>query len=404
MTDSSIDNGSPVVEVKNLTKIFGSNPKKGLDMLHRGADRDEIFEKTGQTVGVDQANFEVHKGEILVVMGLSGSGKSTLARCINRLIEPTEGEILIDGDNVLDMNHKELLQLRRERIGMVFQRFALLPRRTVLQNTEFGLEIRGISKEERRDKAMQAIELVGLKGWEDHLPGQLSGGMQQRVGLARAFAAEPEIILMDEALSALDPLIRRDMQSEIVDLQNNLGVTIIFISHDLDEAINVGDRIVLMKDGAIVQTGTAEAILTEPANDYVAQFVENIDVAKVLNAESIMHPVHEIAYLEDGPHVVLRKMRNAGHSSLFVVDANKKLKGFVRAEKLKEQKDQIEKIKDVVEEEVRSVHPNTFLEEITPMMAESSDPVAVIDENDKIKGVIVTGALLSGLAEGASVE
>ncbi len=404
MTDENNDNGSPVVEVKNLTKIFGSNPKMGLDMLHNGADRDEIFEKTGQTVGVDQASFEVHKGEILVVMGLSGSGKSTLARCINRLIEPTEGEILIDGDNVLDMNHKELLQLRRERIGMVFQRFALLPRRTVLQNTEFGLEIRGISKDERRDKAMEAIELVGLKGWEDHLPGQLSGGMQQRVGLARAFAAEPEIILMDEALSALDPLIRRDMQAEIVDLQSNLGVTIIFISHDLDEAINVGDRIVLMKDGAIVQTGTAENILTEPANDYVAQFVENIDVAKVLNAESIMHPVHDIAYLDDGPHVAMRKMRNAGHSSLFVVDANKKLKGFIRAEMLAAQEDDIEKVKEIIETDVRSVLPETPLEEITPMMAERSDPVAVVDENDKLQGVIVTGALLGGLAEGASVQ
>jgi glycine betaine/proline transport system ATP-binding protein len=390
-----------IVEVSNLTKIFGSNPHSALDLVKAGEDRLKIQEKTGQTVGIAEVNFSVKRGEILVVMGLSGSGKSTLVRCINRLIEPTDGSIKVDGQEVIGMGHDDLLQLRRHKMGMVFQHFALFPHRTIMQNAEYGLEVMGVDLGERREKAGKALALVGLDGWESSYPKELSGGMQQRVGLARALAVDPEIVLMDEALSALDPLIRKDMQNELIDLQRKLEKTIIFITHDLDEAINIGDRIILMKDGRVVQQGTAEEILTNPASEYVERFVEDVDKSKVLTAQYVMKKIHDVAHGNDGPRTVLRKMKDAGLSTMFVVDAHNQLEGLVRAEHAaKLAQEQPGNREGLVETNVRTVSLDTPIHEILPIMADSRDPVAVVDDDNKLKGVVVVGNLLAGLAEG----
>ena len=263
------------LEVKHLTKIFGKRQKQALEMVQQAKSKTEILEKTGATVGVYDVNFEVQTGEIFVIMGLSGSGKSTLIRLLNRLIDPTSGDIYIDGQDVAKMNEEELRDVRRHKLNMVFQNFGLFPHRTILENTEFGLEVRGVDKEERTRLAEQALDNAGLLSFKDQYPDQLSGGMQQRVGLARALANNPDILLMDEAFSALDPLIRREMQDELLDLQAEHERTIIFITHDLNEALRIGDRIAIMADGQIMQIGTGEEILTNPANDFVREFVED---------------------------------------------------------------------------------------------------------------------------------
>ena len=278
------------ITVTDLYKVFGKNPSRAIPLLKEGKAKDKILEETGLTVAIDKASFEVYKKETFVIMGLSGSGKSTVLRCLNRLIEPTAGDVYIGDDqtNIMDVNKDDLLDLRRKRMSMVFQNFGLFPHRSVLNNVGYGLEIGGMEKEERNKKSIEAIEMVGLKGYEHKKPNELSGGMQQRVGLARALANDPEILLMDEAFSALDPLIRADMQDELLDLQQKMSKTIVFITHDLDEALKIGDRIAIMKEGAIVQIGTPERILTEPEDDYVKAFVQNVDRTKIITAKTIM--------------------------------------------------------------------------------------------------------------------
>ena len=278
----------PYVEVRNVSKIFGKSPKAAIDLLKQGKSKKEILKATGQTVGVNNVNFKIYPGEIFVIMGLSGSGKSTLIRMFNRLIDPTIGEILIKDEDIVKMNAARLREVRQKRISMVFQNFALFPHKTILENTEFGLEIKKVPPDERREKAMKALEVVGLKGYEHQFPSQLSGGMQQRVGLARALASDTDIILMDEAFSALDPLIRKDMQDELLEIQEQYKKTIIFITHDLDEALRIGDRIALMKDGSVIQLGTPEQIMMNPANEFVEKFVEDVDLSKVLTASHVM--------------------------------------------------------------------------------------------------------------------
>src|SRR5690625_3223276 len=317
------------IEVKKLTKIFGPQPLQGLKRLEDGEKKDEILEKTGMTVGVNRASFTVEKGEVFVIMGLSGSGKSTLIRLVNRLIEPTAGEVFIDGENLTQMDNSTLIETRRKKLGMVFQNFGLLPHRTVLSNVAYGLEIQGVNKEEREKKALQTIADVGLKGYENKYPKELSGGMQQRVGLARALANDPDILLMDEAFSALDPIIRKEMQDELMMLQGRLGKTILFITHDLDEALRLGDRIAIMKDGAIVQIGTAEEILENPANDYVSNFVKDVDRSKVLVAAHVMKRPEVVIDHKDGPQMAVKKMKDADVSSLFVVGKDNSYKGLL---------------------------------------------------------------------------
>lgn len=388
------------VKVENLNKIFGPHPKKAMKMLNEGKDKAEILDKTGCAVGVIDASFEVYEGETLVVMGLSGSGKSTLLRCINRLFEPTSGNVYIDGKDITTLNAEELRQIRQQKFGMVFQRFALFPHKTILENTVFGLEIQGVEKGEREEKGKKALAQVGLTGWEDYYPGQLSGGMQQRVGLARALAIDPDILLMDEAFSALDPLIRTEMQDELLALEDQVNKTIIFITHDLDEALRIGDRIILMKDGRIVQIGTNEEILTNPATEYVERFVENVDMTKVLTANDVMVKASFVTS-KDGPRTALHAMREKGISSIFVLDKGKKLQGIVLAEDAKKMVDSgkgsLEDI--VIRYEKYIVAPDTPLQDIMPVMVDVRFPVAVVDEENRLKGIIVRGSIIAGLVE-----
>jgi len=389
------------IRVENLYKIFGPHSGKVIPMLKQGASKDEIMEKTKCGVGVNNSSFSVQEGEIVVVMGLSGSGKSTLVRCINRLIDPTQGKVYIDGIDVTSLGKEELRKVRLEKLGMVFQNFALFPHRTVCQNVEYGLEIKGTSPETRREKAYEALELVGLSGWEESLPSQLSGGMQQRVGLARALALDPDILLMDEAFSALDPLIRRDMQDELINLQERMRKTILFISHDLDEALKLGDRIVLMKDGEIVQIGTPEDILTSPATEYVSRFVEDVDITKVLTAESVMKKTEAVGYLKtDGPRAALRKMRTNSISSLFVLDENRRLMGVVSAQDCARLvREESRDLRSVVCTSCKTVHLDTPAQDLFVIMQDLSYPLAVVDNDNRLKGVIIRGSLIGALAE-----
>jgi len=281
------------IEIRNVYKIFGNNPSKVLPMVQDGASKEEVLEKTGHTVGLDNVSLSIEEGETFVCMGLSGSGKSTLIRHINRLIDPTSGEVLVEGTNVMDLNHKSLIEFRRHKMSMVFQRFGLFPHKTVIENVGYGLEVQGQTLEERNKIAMEKIESVGLNGFEHQYPNQLSGGMQQRVGLARALATNTNVMLMDEAFSALDPLIRSDMQKQLIDLQSELKKTIVFITHDLDESLRLGDHIGILNGGRLVQVGTPVDIIMNPADDYVKAFVKDVNRAKVLKAKVVMTPANE---------------------------------------------------------------------------------------------------------------
>ena len=384
------------IEIKDLYLIFGNEKQKALKMLKKDKSKEEILKDTGCTVGVKDANLSINEGEFFVIMGLSGSGKSTLLRCINRLIRPTTGQVLVNGVDISKISEKELLQVRRKELAMVFQNFGLLPHRSVLSNIAFGLELQGVKKEEREKKAMESMKLVGLKGYENQMVGELSGGMQQRVGLARALANNPEVLLMDEAFSALDPLIRVQMQDELLALQSKMKKTIVFITHDLSEAIKLGDRIAIMKDGEVVQVGTSEEILTEPANDYVARFVENVDRSKIITASSLMIDKPLVARLKkEGPEVLIRKMRAKNITVLPVIDADDKLVGEVRLNDLLKLRSRQEKsIETVVRTEVHSVLEDTVLEDILPLMTKSNSPVWVIDETREFLGTIPLSSLI----------
>ncbi|MDS9471350.1 glycine betaine/L-proline ABC transporter ATP-binding protein [Sporosarcina pasteurii] len=387
------------IEVNNLTKVFGSHPQQGLDRLKRGEQKDEILQKTGMTVGVNQATFSVETGEVFVIMGLSGSGKSTLIRLVNRLIEPTGGEVLIDGEDFTKMDQKALIETRRKKLGMVFQNFGLLPHRTVLSNVAYGLEIQGVQKEKREAKALQTIKDVGLKGYEDSYPHELSGGMQQRVGIARALANDTDILIMDEAFSALDPIIRKEMQDELMYLQRKLGKTILFITHDLDEALKLGDRIAIMKDGQIVQIGTSEAILENPANDYVSNFVKDVDRSKVLEASHVMKRPEVLMTHRDGPRMAIRKMNEVGASSIFVVDRENNFKGLLTIdEAIKAYKEDIP-LQELLIKEIHTAAPNTPLSELIEIAVEARYPITVI-EGGKLLGIVSRASILSGLVLG----
>ncbi|QQZ11269.1 quaternary amine ABC transporter ATP-binding protein [Heyndrickxia vini] len=391
------DNPKIKIDVKNVTKIFGKHPKKALQFLSEGKTKQEILKATGAIVGVNQANFQVFDGEIFVIMGLSGSGKSTLVRLLNRLIEPTSGEILLDNENVTQMNKEQLRSIRRKKISMVFQKFALLPHRTILQNTEYGLEIQGVEKSKRKITAMESLKLVGLEGYEHQYPDQLSGGMQQRVGLARALANNPDILLMDEAFSALDPLIRKDMQDELLELHNTVGKTIVFITHDLDEALRIGDRIALMKDGSIVQIGAPEEILMNPSNEYVERFVEDVDFSKVLTAGHIMKRA-ETVQIEKGPRVALTLMKNLGISSIYVVDKKNRLLGAVTAQIAREAVEMGKSLHEVLNQNITTVPKETLLMDMFEMVSTAQIPIAVVDEQERMKGIVIKGALIGALA------
>ncbi|MEI4769826.1 glycine betaine/L-proline ABC transporter ATP-binding protein [Psychrobacillus sp. FJAT-51614] len=385
------------IVVKDATKIFGKNSNRAIQLLKDGKTKSEILKATGATVGVKQVSFEVNEGEIFVIMGLSGSGKSTLVRLLNRLIDPTMGQILLDGKDIVQMNKEQLRDVRRKKIGMVFQNFALFPHKTIVENTEYGLEIQGVSKKERNEKAIESLRLVGLAGYEDQYPKQLSGGMQQRVGLARALANNPDILLMDEAFSALDPLIRKDMQNELLQLHHDMQKTIIFITHDLDEALRIGDRIALMKDGEIVQIGSPEEILMSPSNDYVERFVEDVDLSKVLTAGHIMKKADTVK-VDRGPRVALRLMKHLGISSIYVVDNANRLLGAVTAQDTVEAIESEKSLNDVIISDLPMISPDTVLTELFDVVSTASIPVAVINEERKLQGIIIRGALIGALS------
>lgn len=385
------------VEIEHLTKIFGKRVKPALQMVQQQASKTEILKKTGATVGVYDANLSIEEGEIFVIMGLSGSGKSTLIRLLNRLIEPTSGSIKIDGEDISTMSKEQLLEVRRKKMSMVFQSFGLFPHRTILENTEYGLEVQGVPKEERRERAEKALDNANLLAFKDQYPNQLSGGMQQRVGLARALANDPEILLMDEAFSALDPLIRRDMQDELLDLQANASQTIIFISHDLNEALRIGDRIAIMKDGQIQQVGTGEEILTAPANDYVRAFIEDVDRSKVLTAERIMIPPIATNIDVDGPAVALKKMRTEEVSGLVAVDRRRQFQGFISSEDALRARRENIGLRDVMTE-MPTVARDMLVADIMPLIYDAPTPLAVVD-NGRLLGVIIRGRVLEALSE-----
>lgn len=386
----------PALEVRGLTKFFGRRPAEALARLRRGATRDEIANLG--TAAVIDADFTVAQGEIFVVMGLSGSGKSTLIRTLNGLLEPTAGTVSVMGKPITDVPAKHLRAIRRDHISMVFQHFALLPHRTVLDNAAYGLEIQGVPAAGRRERAMRVIERVGLAGWAEKLPAELSGGMQQRVGLARALAADTDILLMDEAFSALDPLIRREMQEQLVELQQELGKTIVFITHDLNEAMFLGDRIAVMRDGRIVQVGTAEEILTDPADDYVASFVADVDRARVLTAANVMEPPRAVVAASAGPRAALRTMRDLQTSTVFVVRSGRKLLGVVHdRDVLRLVKRGERSLESAIRTDHPRVAPDQYLTDLLESAALSPMPLAVVDEQERLLGAVPRVTLLAAL-------
>lgn len=384
------------IEIKDLYLIFGAEKAKALRQLKDGKSKAEILKHTGCTIAVQDANLTINEGEIFVIMGLSGSGKSSLLRCINRLVTPTHGEILINSTDISKASDKELLGIRRKVMAMVFQNFGLLPHKTVLENIAFGLELQGVDKDTRDEQALHAMKLVGLTGYENQMESELSGGMQQRVGLARALANDPEVLLMDEAFSALDPLIRAQMQDELLALQAKMKKTIVFITHDLDEAIKLGDRIAIMKDGVIVQVGTSEEILTEPADNYVANFVENVDRSKIITASSIVLKDPIVArFMKEGPEVIIRKMRRKNLTLLPVVDDDNRLVGEVYLKDLlKLRKDHVKTIESVIKQYGHTVHEDTVIEDIIPLMTKTNSPIWVVDENKEFRGIVPLSSLV----------
>lgn len=386
------------IKVEELTKIFGKKASKASSLLSQGKSKTEILKETGATIGVNKASFSVEEGEIFVIMGLSGSGKSTLVRLLNRLIEPTSGKIWLDGKELSSLNKKELLEVRRKSMSMVFQNFGLFPNRTINRNVEYGLEIQGMDKEEREKNAAESLALVGLAGYGEQYPSQLSGGMQQRVGLARALANNPDILLMDEAFSALDPLNRKDMQDQLLDLQDKMKKTIIFITHDLDEALRIGDHIMIMRDGSVVQTGSPEEILAHPANEYVEKFIEDVDRSKVYTASNVMIRPEIVNFEKDGPRVALKRMREAGTSSVFVVKRNRELVGIVHAAEVsKLVKENITSLETALHRDVPTTGLDTPLAEIMDTISTTTIPIAVTQDG-KLKGIIIRGSVLAALS------
>jgi len=391
--------------VKNVFKVFGESPKKALTMLEKGRSKDEIFIETGMTIGVQDASFEVLEGEIFVIMGLSGSGKSTLVRLLNRLIEPSSGQIFIDDIDVTNLSDKELIDIRRKKISMVFQSFALMPHMNIIDNVSFGLELSGIEKSERYEASKKALEQVGLQHHAQSYPDELSGGMQQRVGLARALANDPDIMLMDEAFSALDPLIRTEMQDELLQLQEKEKRTIVFISHDLDEAIRIGDRIAIMQNGEISQIGTPEDIINNPANDYVKSFFKGVDVTSILTASHISKKVHSTIINKEGTGIktALQYIADFDDEFAYFIEKNGTFIGILTLETLKEQQKLGGTIHDAIYCD-ESINENRQISDFITDIANNTLPIAVVDDNGKYKGSISKSRLLKVFDEGADYE
>ncbi|TFH37046.1 MAG: glycine betaine/L-proline ABC transporter ATP-binding protein [Dehalococcoidia bacterium] len=392
---------SVCVEVRHLWKVFGARAHEiARDPELRHASKEEILTQTGCVVGLRDVSFGVRRGEFFVLMGLSGSGKSTLIRCIIRLADPTAGSVIVNGEDITGFDDARLAELRRHTTGMVFQHFGLLPHRSVLDNVAYGLKVRGVPVEERHDRARVYIEKVGLKGWENYLPAALSGGMQQRVGIARALTGDPEILLLDEPFSGLDPLIRRQMQDELLDLQAELRKTLLFVTHDLHEALKVGDRIAIMRDGEIIQIGTPEEVITNPSDSYVRQFVQDASPTKVLTARTVMEQPPILLYSWQGPKAALQTLRDANVDSAFVVTRHARLLGMVTVEGLVRLiRKRGTSLKDALDPDFVTCGADSVVEDLIPLVASTRYPVAVIDDEDRFLGEVYVGTIIASMIQ-----
>lgn len=386
-----------LLKVEHVTMLFGSNSSAALKKLQTGSEKSEIFKETGVTVGVFDVNFSVNRGEIFVIIGLSGSGKSTIVRCLNLLHQPTKGSIYFKGQDISQLTGEKLREYRRNHIAMVFQKFGLMSHRSVLGNVVYGLEVKGVPKAEREKKALEMIELVGLHGLQDQPIRALSGGMQQRVGLARALANDPDILLMDEPFSALDPIIRRDMQFELLSIQKKVKKTIIFITHDINEAFKIGNRVAIMRDGRVVQVGSPEEVLENPVDSYVENFIKDIDRTKVLSVRQIMSAPSAIVKERDGWHVAMRQMKSNGVSSVYMVDDDMKLRGLLTLDNAMQVRSGTMNIEEALIKNIPLTTPDVSLQDLMLVAAEAKYPIAVTDEQNQLVGIVTKAAVLSSL-------
>ena len=389
--------GTDILEVRHLTKLYGVNKGEAVKMMKNGASKDDVYRQTGVTVALWDINFTVKRGEIFVIIGLSGSGKSTVVRTLNMLHKPTTGKVIFDGSDVSEFKKDELRNYRRNKISMVFQSFGLMSHRDVLGNVAYGLEIKGTPKVEREEKAVEMINMVGLEGHEHSKITSLSGGMKQRVGIARALASNPEILLMDEPFSALDPLVRKDMQFELLSIQQKLEKTVVFITHDINEAFKLGDTVAIMRDGKLIQVDTPEAMSANPADDYVRLFIDSADKTKVLSAKHIMVIPSCVVRLKDTPQYAVREMRQNGSSTAYVVGAHMKLRGIVTIDAAVKARQENLPLKDVFISDVLTTHKDTLISDILPIAAEAKYPIAVVGDDESLQGIVTKASVLSSL-------
>ncbi len=382
-----------ILRVEHLTKMFGSKKAMAAELLKKGAGREEILRQTGVTVAVNDISFEVERGKVFVLIGLSGSGKSTVVRCLNKLHPATSGKIYFEDQNIEELTKQELLEFRRTKMSMVFQSFGLMSHRDVLGNVAFGLEIRGIKKNEREEKAMEMINMVGLGGWERKSIESLSGGMRQRVGIARALTNDPDILLMDEPFSALDPLVRRDMQFELLSIQEKLGKTVVFITHDIDEAFKLGNTVAIMKDGQIVQTDTPEGMSSNPADDYVRDFINSADKSQIYSVGSIMQKPSCLIHSRDGANNALKQMRDNGVSSSYVVDDKMQMKGILTLENALKVRAGESTFQESILTGLPVTTAETQISDLIPIAAEAKYPIAVVDDHNRLIGIVTKAAV-----------
>ncbi len=392
---------TPVLEVKNLYKLFiplehSQNEKEAMTLLEQGRSRSEVQQATGITAGLIDINFSVQRGEVFVLIGLSGSGKSTLIRCLNMLHPPTSGTVHLDGEDVTTMSSKQLQNLRRTKVAMVFQSFGLISNRNVLENTYYGLEIRGVPLKERTERALKMLDMVGLAGWEHTRISALSGGMKQRVGIARALANDPDILLMDEAFSALDPLVRNDLQFELLRIQERTGKTIVFITHDINEAFRLGTHVGILRDGRMVQIGTPEEMITNPADDYVRSFINNADSSKIFTVRNVMSTQTCIVRNIDGAATAMRNMKNSGVSSAYVVDEHLHFLGIITLDGAMQVLAGYTSFEKAILRNVPAIsNLDTPVANIMPMSASTPFPLPVLDENGLFCGIVTKASVIA---------
>lgn len=386
-----------IFELKNVSKLYGGNKNEAVKLLKNGENKENVYQKTGCIAAMWDVNLKIRQGEIFVVIGLSGSGKSTVLRCLNHLNKPTFGEVLFCGQDICKMKRNELVNLRRKKISMVFQSFGLMSHRDVLSNVAYPLEIQNVPKQQRENKAYEALKLVGLNGFEHSSCNSLSGGMRQRVGIARALCSESDVLLMDEPFSALDPLVRMDMQFELLQIQRKLKKTIVFITHDIDEAFKLGDTIAIMRDGKVIQVDTPVKMSENPANEYVRRFINSADKSKVLSAENVMIIPNSIIRIHDSPSHAVHEMFKQNLSSAYVVDDNLLLKGILTITDAVNARNKNIPIEDIIIRDIPRTTRDKMVSDIIPLAAESPFPIAVVDENNILEGIVTKAGVLSSL-------